>query len=118
MAKNNYSVMTLVGLGVLGMMAYAYLAPKILSKPKVAVAPPANEVDVPVVPVQAGQVAPPVTVGVPNNLDMDISPNADMDIGYDGRVLKPPYDNMNFAGVTFAENIPGMSYGFPLSGIV
>ena|SRR5690349_21948302 len=100
MAKNNYSAMTLVGLGVLGMMAYAFLAPKILSKPKVAV--PAPEVDVPVVPVQAGQVAPPVTVGVPNNMDSQAMDDL----------------NMNFAGVTFAENIPGMSYGFPLSGVV
>jgi len=101
MAKNNYSAMTLVGLGVLGMMAYAFLAPKILSKPKVVAAPPA-EVDVPVVPVQAGQVAPPVTVGVPNNMDSQAMDDL----------------NMNFAGVTFAENIPGMSYGFPLSGVV
>lgn len=100
MAKNNYSAMTLVGLGVLGMMAYAFVAPKLLSKPKVAV-PPA-EIDVPVVPVQAGQVAPPVTVGVPNNMDSQAMDDL----------------NMNFAGVTFAENIPGMSYGFPLSGIV
>jgi hypothetical protein len=103
MAKNNnYSAMTLVGLGVLGMMAYAFLAPKILSKPKVAVPAPVAEVDVPVVPVQAGQVAPPVTVGVPNNMDSQAMDDL----------------NMNFAGVTFAENIPGMSYGFPLSGIV
>jgi hypothetical protein len=96
--KNNYSAMTLVGLGVIGMMAYAFIAPRLLSKPKpVAAAPP---METAVVPVQAGQVAPPVTVGVPNNMD----PVDDL--------------NMNFAGVTFAENIPGMSYGFPMAGVV
>lgn len=96
--KNNYSAMTLVGLGVIGMMAYAFIAPRLLSKPKVEVPP----METAVVPVQGGQVAPPVTVGVPNNMD----PAAMDDL------------NMNFAGVTFAENIPGMSYGFPMAGIV
>jgi hypothetical protein len=92
--------MTLVGLGVIGMMAYAFIAPRLLSKPKpVAAAPP---METAIVPVQAGQVAPPVTVGVPNNMD----PGAMDDL------------NMNFAGVTFAENIPGMSYGFPMAGVV
>jgi hypothetical protein len=80
------------------MMAYAFIAPRLLSKPKVA-APPMEPA---IVPVQAGQVAPPVTVGVPNNMD-----SAAMDDL-----------NMNFAGVTFAENIPGMSYGFPMAGVV
>jgi hypothetical protein len=97
--KNNYSAMTLVGLGVIGMMAYAFIAPRLLSKPKIAAPAP---METAVVPVQAGQVAPPVTVGVPNNMD----PQAMDDL------------NMNFAGVTFAENIPGMSYGFPMAGVV
>jgi hypothetical protein len=97
--KNNYSAMTLVGLGVIGMMAYAFIAPRLLSKPKPVAAPMAEPA---IVPVQAGQVAPPVTVGVPNNMD----PQAMDDL------------NMNFAGVTFAENIPGMSYGFPMAGVV
>ena len=95
--KNQYSAMTLVGLGVIGMMAYAFIAPRLLSKPK----QPPVEVTTEV-PVQAGQVAPPVTVGVPNNMD----PAAVDDL------------NMNFAGVAFAENIPGMSYGFPMAGVV
>ena len=101
--KKEYSALTLVGLGVIGMMAYAFIAPKLLSKPKVAVeAPPVAEVPVAPVPAVAAQVAPPVTVGVPNNMD----PQAMDDL------------NMNFAGVTFAENIPGMSYGFPMAGVV
>lgn len=86
--------MTLVGLGVIGMMAYAFIAPRLLSKPKVVAEVPAAPAPAAVVP---AQVAPPVTVGVPNNMD-------EMD--------------MNFAGVTFAENIPGQSYGFPMAGIV
>lgn len=94
--KNQYSAMTLVGLGVIGMMAYAFIAPRLLSKPK-----PPVEVTTEV-PVQAGQVAPPVTVGVPNNMD----PQAVDDL------------NMNFAGVAFAENVPGLSYGFPMAGVV
>lgn len=99
--KKEYSALTLVGLGVIGMMAYAFIAPKLLSKPKVAVeAPPVAEV--PVAAAVPAQIAPPVTVGVPNNMD----PQAMDDL------------NMNFAGVTFAENIPGMSYGFPMAGVV
>lgn len=97
MAQTKLGVTTLVGLGVLGMMAYAFIAPKLLSKPKVVAEP----VAVPAVPV-----APPVTVGVPNNMDPPAVDAATGDM------------DMNFAGVTFAENIPGMSYGFPLSGVV
>ena len=96
MAQTKLGVTTLVGLGVLGMMAYAFIAPKLLSKPKVAVE----------APVAAVPVAPPVTVGVPNNMDPPAVDAATGDM------------DMNFAGVTFAENIPGMSYGFPLSGVV
>jgi hypothetical protein len=96
MAQTKLSAMTLVGLGVLGMMTYAFVAPRLLSKPKPPVEVPAE------VPVQAGQVAPPVTVGVPNNMD----PQAVDDL------------NMNFAGVAFAENVPGLSYGFPMAGVV
>ena len=97
--KNNYSAMTLVGLGVIGMMAYAFIAPRLLSKPKVAVEPAMAEVPAAVVP---AQIAPPVTVGVPNNMDQAAMDDL----------------NMNFAGVTFAENIPGLSYGFPMAGVV
>lgn len=93
------SPMTLVGLGVLGMMTYAFIAPRLLSKPKVVAEAPVVEAPAAVVP---AQIAPPVTVGVPNNMD----PQAMDDL------------NMNFAGVTFAENIPGMSYGFPMAGVV
>lgn len=102
--KKEYSALTLVGLGVIGMMAYAFIAPKLLSKPKVAVETPVAQVPSAVVPAQVA--APPVVNA--------IGANSDMDIGYDGDVLP----NMNFAGVTFAENIPGMSYGFPMAGVV
>lgn len=84
-------VTTLVGLGVIGMMAYAFIVPKLLSKPKPPVAP------------EQVPVAPPVT-SVPNNMDVPPVAVDDMD--------------MNFAGVTFAENIPGLSYGFPMAGVV
>jgi hypothetical protein len=97
--KKEYSAMTLVGLGIIGMMAWTFVAPKLLSKPKVVAETPVAEVPVATVP---AQIAPPVAVGVPNNLD----PQAADDL------------NMNFAGVTFAENIPGMTYGFPMAGIV
>ena len=91
--------MTLVGLGVIGMMAYAFIAPRLLSKPKVvAEAPAVAEVPAAI----PAQMAPPVTVGVPNNMDAQAMDDL----------------NMNFAGVTFAENIPGQSYGFPMAGIV
>lgn len=85
--------MTLVGLGVIGMMAYAFVAPRLLSKPK----PP---VEVP--PMAAAPAAEPL-VGIPNNVDV---PMAADDL------------NMNFAGVAFAENVPGLSYGFPMAGVV
>jgi hypothetical protein len=105
--KTNYNALTLIGFGVIGMIAWTFLAPKILSKPKPVAAPaaPMTATSPSVIPVTSPM--GPVIGG------MDI-PNSDMDIGYDGDVLP----NMNFAGVTFAENIPGMSYGFPMAGVV
>ena len=88
--------MTWVGLGVIGMMAYTFIAPRLLSKPKVT-APPAAAPSAPMVPPMS-----PV-VGMPNNADI---PMAADDL------------NMNFAGVAFAENVPGLSYGFPMAGVV
>lgn len=96
--KNQYSAMTLVGLGVIGMMAYAFIAPRLLSKPKVVT----ETVTETAGPTMQAQIVPPVTVGVPNNMD----PAAVDDL------------NMNFAGVAFAENVPGLSYGFPMAGVV
>lgn len=90
--------MTLVGLGVIGMMAYAFIAPRLLSKPKVVT----ETVTETAGPAVQAQIVPPVTVGIPNNMD----PQAVDDL------------NMNFAGVTFAENVPGLSYGFPMAGVV
>lgn len=112
MAKGNYSIPTLVGLAVLGGMVYMFLAPKILSKPAVAVTPTA----VPVVDSHLyNSPVTPVKTDIPLYNPMRIvPPSGDLDIGYDGRVAP----DMRFAGATFAENIPGLSYGFPLSGVV
>lgn len=97
--------MTLVGLGVIGMMAYAFIAPRLLSKPKVVqetvtetAGPTAAQSAIPAIPGE-------LYVGVPNNVG-------------NAKIYGDPDLDMNFAGVAFAENVPGLSYGFPMAGVV
>lgn len=96
MANGKFSWFTLAGLAVVGSMAYVFFAPKLLGN-KTTVAVPA----VPAVPAATVQGALPQPL--PNNMAPVMPVKADLD--------------MNFAGVTFAENVPGLSYGFPLAGV-
>lgn len=131
----------LLGIGVLASITYFYVGPKILGKkdaklaespftpfPAVLPQPPVGPTS-PMVPMgpqtQIPAPRPPVK-NTPNitlqNGAVPMSPLGLPNQNPQGSMMPPAYPpikpnpNMMFSGATFPENIPGLTYGFPMTG--